>query len=290
MSGKGIAQILFYAPSGRARLPARALDGDVYTRAFRVPRRWRPERGFYRLMGTDPSAEQDWKGYAQDRARLQRRLLGAALRDPAAPGASVPEPGPPEGRLAAHRDEHDGQLRHEHELAVLRRRVHDVVPVADGGARRAELRVRRGRDGRARRGRARLLAPLGDELGNFWVDLYRSLVYVLLPLALVLAVILVSQGVVADVQRRGDGDTLEGAQQTIARGPAASQIAIKQLGTNGGGFFNSNSAVPFENPNGLTNFLEMLSILLIPAAQVFMFGRMIGAAARRCRCSARCWR
>ena len=71
--------------------------------------------------------------------------------------------------------------------------------------------------------------------------------------------------------------TLEGAQQTIARGPAASQIAIKQLGTNGGGFYNSNSAVPFENPNGLTNFLEMLSILLIPAAQVFMFGKMVNA-------------
>ncbi len=70
--------------------------------------------------------------------------------------------------------------------------------------------------------------------------------------------------------------TLEGATQQIARGPAASQIAIKQLGTNGGGFYNSNSAVPFENPNGFTNFLEVLSILLIPAAQVFMFGRMIG--------------
>ena len=69
--------------------------------------------------------------------------------------------------------------------------------------------------------------------------------------------------------------TLQGAQQTIARGPVASQIAIKQLGTNGGGFYNSNSAVPFENPTGLSNFIEMLAILLIPAAQVFMFGRMV---------------
>ena len=115
------------------------------------------------------------------------------------------------------------------------------------------------------------------ELGNFWQDLYRSCVYILLPLAAVLAVILISQGVVQTFHGHATATTLEGAQQTIARGPAASQIAIKQLGTNGGGFYNSNSAVPFENPNGLTNFLEMLAILLIPAGQVFMFGRMVGA-------------
>ena len=114
-------------------------------------------------------------------------------------------------------------------------------------------------------------------LGNFWVDLYRSLVYILLPLAIVLGLVLVSQGVVQTFDGHATATTLEGAQQTIARGPAASQIAIKQLGTNGGGFYNSNSAVPFENPNGLSNFLEMLAILLIPAAQVFMFGRMVAA-------------
>ena len=91
------------------------------------------------------------------------------------------------------------------------------------------------------------------------------------------AVVLISQGVVQTFDGHATATTLEGAQQTIARGPAASQIAIKQLGTNGGGFYNSNSAVPFENPNGLTNFLEMLAILLIPAAQVFMFGKMVGA-------------
>ncbi len=115
------------------------------------------------------------------------------------------------------------------------------------------------------------------ELGNFWQDLYRSCVYILLPLAVVLAVILISQGVVQTFHGHATATTLEGAQQTIARGPAASQIAIKQLGTNGGGFYNSNSSVPFENPNGVTNFFEMLAILLIPAGQVFMFGRMVGA-------------
>ena len=94
---------------------------------------------------------------------------------------------------------------------------------------------------------------------------------------LILAVLLVSQGVVQTFHGAATATTLEGGQQAIARGPAASQIAIKQLGTNGGGFYNSNSAVPFESPNDFTNLLEMLAILLIPVAQVFMFGRMIGS-------------
>jgi K+-transporting ATPase ATPase A chain len=114
-------------------------------------------------------------------------------------------------------------------------------------------------------------------LGNFWRDLYRSVTYILLPLAAVLAVVLISQGVVQTFDGHATATTLEGAEQPIARGPAASQIAIKQLGTNGGGFYNSNSSVPFENPTGISNFLEMLAILLIPAGQVFMFGRMVFA-------------
>jgi potassium-transporting ATPase potassium-binding subunit len=114
-------------------------------------------------------------------------------------------------------------------------------------------------------------------LGNFWRDLYRSVTYILLPLSIILAVVLISQGVVQTFDGHATATTLEGAEQTIARGPAASQIAIKQLGTNGGGFYNSNSAVPFENPTGLSNFLSVLAILLIAAGQVFMFGRMVAA-------------
>jgi potassium-transporting ATPase potassium-binding subunit len=142
-------------------------------------------------------------------------------------------------------------------------------------------------------------------IGNFWVDLTRSTLYILLPLAIVLALLLVSQGVVQTlgpyktvplVQATGYEEPQQDAagqplkdeagnavtrhvpvtQQVLATGPAASQVAIKQLGTNGGGFFNTNSAHPFENPTPLSNFLEMLGILLIPAALCYTFGRMVG--------------
>lgn len=121
-------------------------------------------------------------------------------------------------------------------------------------------------------------------IGNFWVDLTRSTLYILLPLSLVYALLLVSQGVVQTwhaypvaelVEPLRTSDTTVVTQQTIAVGPAASQIAIKQLGTNGGGFFNANSAHPFENPTPISNFLEMLALLLIPAALCEMFGRMV---------------
>jgi K+-transporting ATPase ATPase A chain len=144
-----------------------------------------------------------------------------------------------------------------------------------------------------------------ERIGNFWVDLVRSTLYILLPLSLILAVVLVSQGVVqtfapsqtvelsqplqyeraklgADGQSVKDAagklvmETVMEKRQTIAVGPAASQVAIKQLGTNGGGFFNVNSAHPLENPTPLTNFLEMLAILLIPAALCITFGKMVG--------------
>ncbi|MBX3578361.1 MAG: potassium-transporting ATPase subunit KdpA [Rhizobiaceae bacterium] len=112
-------------------------------------------------------------------------------------------------------------------------------------------------------------------LGNFWVDLTRSVLYVLLPLSIGLTLFLVWQGVPQNLMAYVSATTLEGAQQTISQGPAASQIAIKQLGTNGGGFWNANSSVPYENPTPLSNLIEMVSILLIPASFCFMFGRMV---------------
>lgn len=116
-----------------------------------------------------------------------------------------------------------------------------------------------------------------DTIGNFWFDLVRSVVYVLLPLSIVMAVILVSEGVIQSFSPYVEITTLENGKQTIPLGPAASQIAIKQIGTNGGGFFNANSAHPFENPTPLTNFLETLALVLIPSASVYAYGIMIGS-------------
>ncbi len=116
-----------------------------------------------------------------------------------------------------------------------------------------------------------------ENLGNFWADLTRSVIYILLPLSIILSVILISEGVVQNFTHYVNATTLQGKEQIIPGGPAASQIAIKQLGTNGGGFFNANSAHPFENPTPFTNFLEMLSILIIAAGLIFTYGKFVGS-------------
>lgn len=134
-----------------------------------------------------------------------------------------------------------------------------------------------------------LVRKTTDTIGNFWVDMVRTNLYILIPLSLVLALALVSQGVVQTFDgykqvkllepitiHDNSGNVTTITTQTIAVGPAASQIAIKQLGTNGGGFFNTNSAHPLENPNSISNFLELLAILLIPAALCYTFGQMVG--------------
>jgi len=117
----------------------------------------------------------------------------------------------------------------------------------------------------------------GSTIGNFWVDITRSVLYILLPISIILSILLLSQGVVQNFHHYITVSTLDGYKQTIPMGPAASQVAIKQLGTNGGGFFNANSAFPFENPTPFSNFLEMLSLLLIPASLVFTYGKMLGS-------------
>ncbi len=115
----------------------------------------------------------------------------------------------------------------------------------------------------------------GSSIGNFWTDMVRSTLYVLLPLSIIMTLLLVSQGVVQTFSSYATVTTISGQEQIIPLGPAASQIAIKQIGTNGGGFFNVNSAFPFENPTPFSNFLEMLAILLIPASLTYTYGKMI---------------
>jgi K+-transporting ATPase ATPase A chain len=275
----GILQIVLYVVILTVlAYPLGIYMARVYSGTLRVPR-WlaAPERGFYRLMGTKADAEQSWKSYAKTTLAFMgvfSVLLYLLLRL--------------QGHLPFNPDSMKGVLPHiamnttasfvtntnwqyyggETTMSYLSQMaglaVQNFVSAALGMAVLAAVI----------RGFARRSA---GTIGSFWVDLYRSLVYVLLPLALILAVLLVSQGVVQTFDGAATATTLEGGQQQIARGPAATQIAIKQLGTNGGGFYNSNSAVPFENANTFTNLLEMLAILLIPAAQVFMFGRMVGA-------------
>ncbi|HWA17393.1 MAG TPA: potassium-transporting ATPase subunit KdpA [Devosia sp.] len=120
-----------------------------------------------------------------------------------------------------------------------------------------------------------LAAKQNKAIGNFWADMVRATLYVLLPISIVLSLVFVWQGMPQTLSTSLTATTLEGGQQTIAIGPVASQLAIKQLGTNGGGFFNVNSAHPFENPTAITNFLETLGILVISAAFCFTFGRMV---------------
>ncbi|MCU0499602.1 MAG: potassium-transporting ATPase subunit KdpA [Anaerolineae bacterium] len=122
-----------------------------------------------------------------------------------------------------------------------------------------------------------LAARSGETLGNFWVDLTRAVIYVLLPLSILWTVAMIGQGVVQNFNDYTTVATLSGETQLIPQGPAASQIAIKQLGTNGGGFFNVNSSHPYENPTPISNFLQMLAILLIPAALTYTYGKMIGS-------------
>src|SRR6266550_2251740 len=113
-------------------------------------------------------------------------------------------------------------------------------------------------------------------IGNFWVDVTRATVYVLLPLSIIAALLFVSQGVIQNLSPYTDVATVEGGKQTIAQGPVASQEAIKQLGTNGGGFFNANASHPFENPTPISNLLSMFLIFVIPGALTYTFGKMVG--------------
>ncbi|HMR67008.1 MAG TPA: potassium-transporting ATPase subunit KdpA, partial [Anaerolineae bacterium] len=249
------------------------------------------ERLLYRLAGVDPRQEMDWKHYAL--AMLLFNGLGllalyVLLRwqsllplNPAALGPVGPDTALNIAISFATNtnwQNYGGETTLGYLVQMLGLTTQNFVSAATGMAVLVALI----------RGFTRTFAPNErgiQGIGNFWVDLTRSTLYILLPLALVLALLLVSQGVVQTLQpyqtvplrqATTDADGHPITEQVLAVGPAASQIAIKQLGTNGGGFFNVNSAHPFENPTPVSNFLEMLAVLLIPAALCYTFGRMVG--------------
>jgi K+-transporting ATPase ATPase A chain len=241
------------------------------------------ERAFYRLADVNPEIEQRWTGYAVAvlafsaagfaLTYLLQRLQGWLPLNPVHMGAVPPE-------LAFNTavsfatntnwQAYGGETTLSYFTQMVALTVQNFVSAAAGMAVLVALA----------RGIARRSA---DTVGNFWVDLTRGTLYILLPLSFVLAIALVSQGVVQTfhgpataqlVQPLASGDSTV-TQQVISVGPAASQVAIKQLGTNGGGFFNVNSAHPFENPSPVSDLLESLAILLIPAALCFAFGRLV---------------
>lgn len=236
-----------------------------------------PERWLYRFGGVDRSAEMNWKAYAV--ALVSFNLLGfvALFLLQLLQGVLPLNPARQSGVEAllafntatsfvtnTNWQAYGGETTMSYLTQVLGLTVQNFLSAATGMA----VVIALGR-GLARR--------LSATIGNFWVDLVRGTLYILIPLSVVLALALVGQGVVQNFRPYVEVTTLSGASQVLPQGPAASQIAIKQLGTNGGGFFNVNSAHPFENPTPLTNFLELFSILLIPAALTYTYGRMVGS-------------
>ena len=294
--------VLLLAAKPLGEFFARVLTGE---RTFLTPALGWLERGTYRLSGVDPAHEMKWTEYALATLifnflgllavyALQRFQGGLGLNPAALPAVSADSSWNTAVSFATNTNwqGYGGESTMSYLTQMLALAVQNFVSAATGIAVLAALT------------RSFARRSTGT-IGNFWADLTRSTLYILLPLAFVLALALVSQGVIQtfgpyvtaqtvekidyeEAKNGADGKPLMDAQgkpvmekkstqeQTLPMGPAASQIAIKQLGTNGGGFFNVNSAHPFENPTPLSNFLEMLSILLIGAALPITFGRMVG--------------
>ena len=235
------------------------------------------ERGIYRLCGVDDEQEQHWLSYAVSVLAFSfagfatlyglQRLQGMLPFNPAGQTAVSPD-------LAFNTSVSfvtntnwqsytpETTMSYLTQMAGLT--VHNFVSAATGIALAVAL-VR----GFARRS--------GKTIGNFWADLTRCVLYILLPAAIVIALVFVWQGMPQNLNPYTDATTLEGVKQVIAQGPVASQEVIKIMGTNGGGFFNANSAHPYENPTGLTNLIEMLLIFSLGAGLTNLFGRMVGS-------------
>jgi len=234
------------------------------------------ERGFYRLAGVDPAREQGWWLYTM--SMLSFSLAGFASLYALQRFQNV-LPLNPQGFDAVPPDlafntaisfitntnwqNYGGETTMSHLTQMLGLTVHNFLSAATGLAMAFAL--------------VRAFARSSTQtVGNFWVDMTRVALYVLLPLSVIVALAMVALGVPQTLQASFDATTLEGVKQTISIGPMASQEAIKELGTNGGGFMNANSAHPFENPSAWTDLLQIWSLLLVPVASVLAFGRSIG--------------
>jgi K+-transporting ATPase ATPase A chain len=278
MTGNGILQIGLYAAVILGFV--RPLGGFM-ARVFAGERTWLTpllgplERAIYRLSGVDPDQEQHWTRYTV--AMLVFNLAGCLVLYglmrvqhllPLNPQGLGPVPPDLAFNTAVsfttntNWQNYGGESTMSYLVQMAGLTFHNFVSAATGIALAIAMV----------RGFARHSART---VGNFWVDLVRCTLYVLLPLSLVLALVLVWQGVPQNMQPYVHATTLEGGGQTIAQGPVASQEAIKQLGTNGGGFFNANSAHPYENPTPLSNLLAMLAIFLIGAPLTNTLGRMV---------------
>jgi K+-transporting ATPase ATPase A chain len=261
---------------------ARVFQGE---RTFLTPAFGPVERLVYRVAGVRTGDEMDWKTYAIAMLIFNfagllllyalQRLQGVLPLNPQHFGAVRPDLAFNAAASFASNtnwQSYSGETTMSYLVNILGLTVQNFLSTATGVA--ILLAMIRG-----------FARHSTKTIGNFWVDMTRSVLYILLPLSFVLAIVLVSQGVVqtfsgahtaALLQPVKDAAGQTVSQQTVAVGPAASEVAIKQLGTNGGGFFNVNSAHPFENPTPLANFLEMLAILLVPAALCYTFGKMVG--------------
>ncbi len=265
--------VLFAATPLLGRYMFRVLTGE---RTLLSPLLAPVEGSVYRLSGINPQAEQNWKQYAL--ALVAFNVLGFVLLfllqvlQGVLPLNPAKLPGV-EPILAFNTatsfitntnwQSYGGETTMSSLTQMLGLAVQNFVSAATGFAVLLAL--------------ARGFTRRGSTLGNFWVDLVRSTLYILLPLSAILAVLLISQGVVQNFNEYAQATTLAGHTQLLPQGPAASQIAIKQIGTNGGGYFNVNSAHPYENPTPFSNFLEVVAILLLPAALTYTYGQMTGS-------------
>lgn len=256
------------------RYMARLFTGE---RTFLHPLLSPIERGFYRAAGIDPAREQGWFSYTMAMLVFSAagfillysilRLQGVMPLNPAGLPSVAPD-------LAFNTavsfltntnwQAYSGESTMSNFSQMAGLAVQNFMSAATGIALAIAVTRAFARSGAA-------------TLGNFWVDLTRATLYLLMPLSIVVALAMVALGVPQTLSAALDATTLEGAQQTIAIGPLASQEAIKQLGTNGGGFFNANSAHPFENPSALSNMLAIWAMLIVSAALPLTFGRMVGS-------------